>query len=254
MISGVVSARRRRGPWHAVRVGLIDDAVEHLKAMLVTGELRAGDKLPTEMELAAQLGVSRNSVREAVRALATMRVLYVRQGDGTYVSSLAPGILIEALGFVADLPQDDTVLHFFEVRRCLEPRAAALAATRIEPPRLAELEVLLAQAEELARAQVPDHAALLDNDLRFHALINEASGNPVLAAVVAAMSGRTTRARIWRGVADAGAAARTVGEHRAILDALTARDSDLARLRAEVHIAEVESWLRDHLSPGTPAG
>ncbi|KAB8166330.1 FCD domain-containing protein [Streptomyces sp. 3MP-14] len=233
-------------------MGLIDEAVDRLKEMLITGELGPGDRLPVEKDLAARLGVSRGTLREAVRTLSAMRVLSTRQGDGTYVTSLAPDMLLAAMGFVVDLHQDATVLQFFQVRRMLEPQAVALAAHRISEETLEELEQLLVDAEELVRQPEVDHTALVENDLRFHALVNEASGNPVLAAVVEGMSGGTTRARIWRGKTDAGAAERTVGEHRAILTALRARDADRARLRAETHIVEVEDWLIEHLSGGSP--
>src|SRR5690348_596939 len=99
--------------------------------MIVSGELRPGDRLPREADLAQRLGLSRNSLREAVRALALIRVLDVRQGDGTYVTSLEPGLLLDALTFVVDFHRDDTVLQFLEVRRILEPAATAMAAQRM---------------------------------------------------------------------------------------------------------------------------
>ncbi|MFF4829384.1 FadR/GntR family transcriptional regulator, partial [Streptomyces sp. NPDC001312] len=100
-----------------------DEAIEKIKAMIVEGELRPGQRLPKEAELAERLGLSRNSLREAVKALSLIRVLDVRQGDGTYVTSLEPDLLLDALGFVVDFHQDDTVLDFLEVRRILEPAA-----------------------------------------------------------------------------------------------------------------------------------
>src|SRR3954452_14917545 len=99
--------------------------------MIVAGDLRPGDRLPKENDLAERLGLSRNSLREAVKALSLIRVLDVRQGDGTYVTSLAPQLLLDALSFVVDFHRDDTVLEFFEVRRILEPAATALAAQRM---------------------------------------------------------------------------------------------------------------------------
>ncbi|RMI39834.1 FadR/GntR family transcriptional regulator [Streptomyces triticirhizae] len=228
-------------------MGLVDEAVDRLKEMLITGELGPGDRSPVEKGLAARLGVSRGTLREAVRTLSAMRVLNTRQGDGTCVTSLAPDMLLAGMGCVVDLRQDATVLQFCQVRRMPEPRAMALAAHRISEETLEELEQLLVDAEELVRQPEVDHTALVENDLRFHALVNEASGNPVLAAVVEGMSGGTTRARIWRGKTDAGAAERTVGEHRAILTALRARDADRAGLRAETHVVEVEDWLIEHL-------
>ena len=225
-------------------MGLSDEAVERIKQMLIDGELKPGEKLPVEKDLATRLGVSRNSLREAVRALTTIRVLQTRQGDGTYVTSLSPELLLDTMSFVVDLHHDATVMQFLEVRRLLEPEAAALAAGSIDDSALAELGELLAEGEQLARAAEVDHERMVRNDVAFHGLIGRACGNPVLATVVASMSGATTRARVWRGITQENAASRTVAEHRAIYTALSNRDPNRSRLYAAVHVAGVEDWLR----------
>ena len=117
-------------------MAVTDEAIEKIKGMIVSGALRPGDRLPKESELAADLGLSRNSLREAVRALSLIRILDVRQGDGTYVTSLDPQLLLEALSFVVDFHRDDTVLEFLAVRRILEPAATAMAALRISEQQL----------------------------------------------------------------------------------------------------------------------
>src|SRR5215210_7893479 len=111
--------------------------------MIISGELRPGDRLPKEADLARRLGLSRNSLREAVRALTLVRILDVRQGDGTYVSSLESDVLLEAVSFVIDVHEDRSVLHLLEARRVLEAATAALAAQHITDAELAELERLL---------------------------------------------------------------------------------------------------------------
>ena len=117
-------------------MAVTDEAIEKIKGMIVSGALRPGDRLPKESELAAELGLSRNSLREAVRALSLIRILDVRQGDGTYVTSLDPQLLLEAMSFVVDFHRDDTVLEFLAVRRILEPAATAMAASRISEQQL----------------------------------------------------------------------------------------------------------------------
>src|SRR4051794_15704125 len=109
-------------------MAVTDDAIEKIKAMIIAGELKPGDRLPNEVELADRLGLSRNSLREAVRALTLLRVLDTRQGAGTYVTSLEPGLLLETLSFVVDIHRDDRALQLMEVRRILEPAATAMAA------------------------------------------------------------------------------------------------------------------------------
>ena len=132
-------------------MAVTDEAIEKIKGMIVSGALRPGDRLPKESELAADLGLSRNSLREAVRALSLIRILDVRQGDGTYVTSLDPQLLLEALSFVVDFHRDDTVLEFLAVRRILEPAATAMAGPRITD---AELDELSAQLDALGPAAV----------------------------------------------------------------------------------------------------
>ncbi|MGW0776095.1 FadR/GntR family transcriptional regulator [Streptomyces sp. NPDC002835] len=220
-------------------MAVTDEAIEKIKAMIVSGALRPGDRLPKESELAAELGLSRNSLREAVRALSLIRILDVRQGDGTYVTSLDPQLLLEALSFVVDFHRDDTVLEFLAVRRILEPAATAMAASRITA---SELDALAAQLDALGPE--PSVEDLVAADLDFHRAIVRASGNSVLCSLLDGLSGPTTRARVWRGLTQEDAVPRTLHEHRAILAALREGDGEAARAWATVHVASVEQWLR----------
>ncbi|MFG2891662.1 FadR/GntR family transcriptional regulator [Streptomyces sp. NPDC048248] len=223
-------------------MAVTDEAIEKIKGMIVSGALRPGDRLPKESELAAELGLSRNSLREAVRALSLIRILDVRQGDGTYVTSLDPKLLLEAMNFVVDFHRDDTVLEFLAVRRILEPAATAMAAGRIGT---AELDALEDQLDALGPQ--PAVEDLIAGDLEFHRRIVSASGNSVLCSLLEGLSGPTTRARIWRGLTQKDAVTRTLTEHRAIVAALRDRDAEAARSWATVHIASVEQWLRSTL-------
>jgi DNA-binding FadR family transcriptional regulator len=218
---------------------ITDEAIEKIKGMIVSGELRPGDRLPKEADLAAQLGLSRNSLREAVRALSLVRILDVRQGDGTYVTSLEPKALLDGLSFIVDLHHDATVLEFFEVRRILEPAATALAAHKIDLETVDSLRDHLAKVTDTSSVE-----DLVENDLEFHRRIAEAAGNSVLYSLVDSLCGPTIRARVWRGLTQEGALKRTLDEHHAILDALASRQADVARALATVHIAGVEQWLR----------
>jgi DNA-binding FadR family transcriptional regulator len=223
-------------------MAVTDKAIEKIKAMIVSGALRPGDRLPKENELAAELGLSRNSLREAVRALSLIRILDVRQGDGTYVTSLDPRLLLEAVGFVVEFHRDDSVLEFLAVRRILEPAATAMAAVRISEQ---QLDALSAQLDGLGAD--PSVAELVTCDLDFHRGIASASGNTVLCSLLESLSGPTTRARGRRGPAHEDAVARTLREHRGILSALRDRDAEAARSWATVHLASVEQSLRSTL-------
>ncbi|WP_426368109.1 FadR/GntR family transcriptional regulator [Streptomyces sp. E-08] len=227
-----------------------DEAIEKIKAMIVSGELGPGSKLPKEADLAERLGLSRNSLREAVKALSLIRVLDVRQGDGTYVTSLQPQLLLDTLGFVVDFHQDDTVLEFLEVRRILEPAAAAMAARVMPDEDIAALREVLDDLAEDASLE-----ELIANDFAFHRAIAVGSGNTVLCSLIEGLSGPTARARTWRGVTEEGAVERTRQQHRAIFEAIAGRRPDLAHSWATVHVAGVEQWLRDTLgTDGAPLG
>jgi DNA-binding FadR family transcriptional regulator len=224
-------------------VSLTDEAIDRIKQMITAGNLRPGDRLPREADLAEQLGLSRSSLREAVRALSLIHVLDVRQGDGTYVTSLEPRLLLDAMAFIVDFHRDDTVLQFFEVRRILEPAAAAIAALSMPDDAIEKLGGLL---DELGPA--PTAEQLVANDIEFHACIAAGSGNQVLSSLIEGLSGPTQRARIWRGLTQEGAVSRTLAEHRAMYEAIAGRQPEIARSWATVHIAGVEQWLRQALA------
>ncbi|MEU7143806.1 FCD domain-containing protein [Nocardia sp. NPDC046473] len=218
-------------------MSVTDDAIAKIKAMIISGDLEPGARLPREADLAAQLGVSRNSLREAVRALSLVRILDVRQGDGTYVASLEPKSLLDAMSFLLEFHQDNSVLDVLGIRRILEPAATALAAQSMTEEGVAHLRTLVVPET----TSVTELVAL---DLEFHAAIAAASGNKVLASLLDSLSLPTTRARIWRGMTEERAFERTVAEHRGICDAIAARDPELAQARALAHVAGVMEWLR----------
>src|SRR4051794_16413653 len=226
-----------------VRVSVTQEAINKIKAMIINGDLRPGARLPKESDLAEQLGLSRNSLREAVRALTLIRILETRQGDGTYVTSLEPEILLESVGFVADLHQDHTLRQVLEVRRILESAATALAAQHITDAELSLLGELVAEMDASATVE-----ALVENDLAFHRTIAAGSRNVVLASLLESLSTRTSRVRVWRGLTQAGALEQTRMEHRAIYQALGERRADLASSLMTVHISGVEAWLEHALA------
>jgi GntR family transcriptional repressor for pyruvate dehydrogenase complex len=207
--------------------------------------LPPGAQLPAEAELAAELGASRNTVREAVRALVTARVLDVRRGHGTFVTSLRPELLLEGIGFAADMLHSDFALELIGVRRILEPAATAMAARHATAETLRELAALLDAMRAAGSQEV-----LVQYDAEFHATVARASGNATLASMLAGMVGRTQRARIWRGIVDADAIAVTIAQHEDILRAIGSGDPGLAEATALVHVATTEAWLRRLLESG----
>ncbi|WP_053669387.1 FadR/GntR family transcriptional regulator [Streptomyces sp. NRRL B-1140] len=224
-------------------MALTDEAMDKIKAMIVAGELAPGARLPKEELLASQLGLSRNPLREAVRALTAMRILVARQGDGTYVSSLEPQLLLESLSFASDVSQGHTALQLFQIRRLLEPAATGLAATSLTPDDLRDLGDILERST--SSATVEDFVA---HDIAFHARIVEAVGNPVLSMLLRVLSTSTQRVRIVRASQARRAVAHAYRDHQQILGALRSRDALLAASAATVHITAVEQWLAASLT------
>lgn len=227
-------------------MAVTDEAIEKIKAMIVSGELSPGDRLPPEKELAERLGLSRNSMREAVKALEVIRVLDVRRGDGTYVTSLEPHLLLEAISFVVDMHDDDSMLEIFAVRRMLESQATGIAAT------LGTDDAVAALHDELESVDATEVSIdeLVEHDIRFHRDIVQMAGNTYLASLIESLSSQTVRARVWRGLTEQGAVERTLSEHRAIAEAIAQHDPNLATSLATAHIAGVERWLRQAAAAG----
>lgn len=226
-------------------MGLSDQAIGKIRDLILSGELGPGDRIPPEQVLARQLGVSRNSMREAVKALAHAQVLDVRQGDGTYVTSLEPRLLLDGLGFAVELMGDATLLQVMEVRRMLEPVATAAAATRID-----ETELLVLRQHVHCMEQAQDDAEqLVAHDAAFHDCLVRATGNQTLVTLLNGLSTSTMRARTWRAAVEAGAATTTVAQHEEIYAAVAAHDPKLAEAVALVHITTSEAWLRAQLEP-----
>jgi len=221
-------------------MAVTDEAIQKIKAMIVAGELAPGDRLPPEKELAERLGLSRSSMREAVKALEVIRVLDVRRGDGTYVTSLEPHLLLEAISFVVDMHDDDSLLEIFAVRRILESQATGMATTHLT---VDDFATLRADIAHLTPSVAIDD--LVAHDSRFHTHIVGRAGNAYLSSLINSLTTQTVRARAWRGLTQAGAVERTLSEHTAILDALERGDATLATSLTAAHISGVEAWLRD---------
>jgi GntR family transcriptional regulator, transcriptional repressor for pyruvate dehydrogenase complex len=219
-------------------VALTDEAILKIKAMILAGDLRPGERLPPEQELSEALGLSRSSLREAVKALELIRVLDVRRGDGTYVTSLQPQLLLDAMSFVVEMHQDSSVLEMFAVRRILESAAAGMAAVRATPADIAYLHGLLDDIN--VDTSVDD---LVAHDLVFHRYINQLSGNAYLASLLDSLSSSTLRARVWRGLTEQRSVQRTLSEHASLVTALAAGDAQLATAHSTIHVSGVSQWL-----------
>ncbi|MER5867923.1 FadR/GntR family transcriptional regulator [Kitasatospora sp. NPDC002040] len=205
------------------RTPLSDQVIAQLRAQITSGEWPVGSRIPTEPALVEQLGVARNTVREAVRALAHNGLLDIRQGSGTYVlaTSELAGVMHRKF---ADADQNEVA----ELRSMLETSAAGLAAVRRTDRDLELLETALSRREAAWRAGDPED--FIQADAAFHQAVVAAAHNDVIAAVYADL-GEVMRAHLRHDVGPELIAERYVG-HGGILDAIRGRDAAAASVEA----------------------
>lgn len=218
---------------------LAEEITRRVLELITEKELRPGDKLPPERELAEMMSVSRPSLREALRALAIMNVIEIRQGDGTYVSSLEPQSLVAHLDFVISL-DDSTFIQLFEARKIIEAGIAGLAAQNVTDEEILALEACLERFAQNAQ----DPQALLEADLELHQLIAEAARNPILIRIMASISqlGLASRSRT---IAIPGVVDQTIMDHQKIVKALEKRDREAAEKAMLTHLDNVEKRLSE---------
>ena len=217
---------------------LPEKIVARILSLIKEKQLGPGDKLPPERELAAMMQVSRPSLRTALRALSHMKIIEIRQGAGTYVTSLDPQALMEPLGFVFSL-DDSTFLQLLEARKILEVGIAGLAAQQITEEESAALEACLVRSAEL----VEDHEPFLQTDRELHARITEASRNPILIRFMQSISKLDLAGR--RRTSDIpGMTAQSLEDHRVIVAALKAHDPEAARQAMLQHLRNVEQKFK----------
>ncbi|MEU7526833.1 FadR/GntR family transcriptional regulator [Saccharothrix sp. NPDC042600] len=202
------------------RAGLVDQVIDQMRGAIAGGEWPVGRRIPPEPELVNALGVGRNTVREAVRALSHAGLLEVRQGDGTFVRATS-----ELSGAVRRLCGSE-LREVLQVRRTLEVEGARLAATERTDEELTRLAALLAERDAALAAK--DWDRLVERDAAFHLMLVQCSHNNLLY-------------QLYQGLTEAVRASITATvetdheddhvSHAGLLDAV--RDRDPARAAAE---------------------
>jgi len=219
-------------------------AAERITELIVSRRFPPGSRLPPERELSSMLGISRSSVREAIRALSHMNILEARHGQGTYVTSLTPELLIEPLHFL--LAVDDATIHqLFEVRKIIETAAAGLAARRALPEEVEQMHDLHRRLCEC----VDDAEAFVRLDTEMHVLIARSGHNELLVQLLASTAALLRRSRSRTG------ALRSLREqaaldHGDILEAIQAGDGGRASSAMLMHLEHVEKAFREIAAAG----
>lgn len=168
-------------------------AAELLRESILQGNFAPGERIPPERELATTYAVSRGSIREAIRGLVSLGILESRRGSGTYVRRLESSELFRSLEFVLDV-DPKSLSHFFELRRLLEPSAAAIAATRLADT---ARDRLLEVREELATLEQSSAGIgrLVELDEEIHEIVSESTGNPLIHMIITSVRATAARAR-----------------------------------------------------------
>lgn len=218
---------------------LSDEIVRQIKDALFTGKLRAGDKLPTERELAERFATSRASVREALRTLEPEGLIRVKKGaeGGIFIADIDHRPAAKSFQTLLQLHKV-SIFEIAEVRLIFEPQAARLAAERAKPADLRELE------EEIRKMDAALEGKTLPRfyDLRFHMLIARAARNPILELLAESMLG--VAARTITDIHPSRDTLRHVlKRHRRILEAVRNRDSEAACRAMSEHIVDVQARL-----------
>lgn len=213
-----------------------DTVADTLRRAICAGEYRPGDRLPSENQLCAQLGVSRVSVRAALVQLGTLGLVESRQGEGTFVCRAPAGApIVQMLPFAA-LTRLDRV-NVMEFRRIVEVESAGLAADRADADMVRRM---YKASEAMAAASDPDEIAA--HDMAFHRLIAEATRNEILIRVFDVL-GQTYLALLAGNVRTLGA--RGAQAHRRITEAIELRQPDEARRAMLDHLNQTALHMHD---------
>lgn len=214
----------------------VDRTIDCLIQYLQEQGLGDGDRLPNERDLCIQMGVSRSTLREALQRLAARNVLEVRRGVGVFVS-YKRGVADDPLGFDLIRDKERLARDLMEFRLMIEPRMAAMAAQNATLEEMAELEYLCGAVDDLIRAGKPH----LEKDQEFHTRIARCSGNIILPKLLPIIHGA-----IGVFIAETGGQLRdeTMRTHRAILNAIRARDSTAASDAMYLHLIYNRDLLR----------
>jgi len=163
----------------AAQKKLPQEIVARIKNLIVENKLKPGDRIPSELELSRLFGVSRPTVREAVKSLLSQNIIEIARGKGTFVSR-TPGISDDPLGldFVSDY--NSVLFSLIEARNLIEPGAASLAAKNADSEDIARIETHIAAIKEVVRRKEIN----MEIELDFHRSIAEATKNPVILRIV----------------------------------------------------------------------
>ncbi len=218
--------------------------VEQIQRRILSGELKVGDHLPPERELAEQFHVSRTAVREAVKTLSEKGLVQVRPGKGTFIANGTSQAVRHSLGVMMKIGQIEGTNDLVEVREIFEPEIAALAAQRAGEEHIA----VMREAIETMDAALADANAYIEADLDFHLALAEASQNSLIPLLIDSFVDLLREQRL--GIFHVqGGPERGQVHHRKIFEAILRRDPEAARNAMRTHLHQVREDSGAHPIP-----
>lgn len=219
---------------------LYEQVVELIESRIINGEYRLGDQLPTEFELAAQYRVSRTVIREAMKTLKERGWVDTRVGKGTFlVDNVSRGVGA-SFDVIVRMNPDLGFEHLIEVRELLEPGIAALAAERASAEQIQAMRKAVDQMER-ATNNPADMDDFLAGDYTFHALMAQATGNPLVPSILQPVVTLMRDQQKYHLYRVKGGYLKSQSHHRQIMDAIEAHDSEAARQAMLGHIRQVSA-------------
>jgi len=224
-----------RSEFEGIRRNKVYEEVALQLERLILKKLKPGDKLPSERELAETLGVSRSSIRDAIRSLELMGLVAPRQGAGTVVCEVSAESLVSPLTGLL-VRQKQHIAELLDFRKMLEPGLAARAATHASAEEIAEMEeILRRQEEKVGRGEIA-----VDEDSEFHYRVAVASNNTVVLKLLDILMDLLRETR-ERSLQVKGRPQKSLAGHRRVLTAIKRHDAETAKVAMLRHIADVEA-------------
>lgn len=207
---------------------LPEQVSDQIAKLIADRELKAGEKLPNEFEMAEQLNVGRGTIREAIKILVSKNVVEIRRGCGTFVCE-HPGMIDDPLGFAFAKDQSQLAYDLYELRNIIEPEIAALAAERATPEEVAGIE----QAALAVEQQIKRKKKHMEMDIAFHELIAKSTKNQVMCNITPVIQSGIS---LFINVTDSALAQETIRTHRLIVEGIKEKNPDKARASMSEHL------------------
>jgi len=225
---------------------LYQQIINQIEKQILDGDLKPGDRLPSERELGNQFGVSRTSVREAIRVLAFKGLVEVNHGRGTFVAAKTSAAVRDSLDLLVQVETSESFKNLIDIREILEPEIAAIAAERATEENINTLrESILVMDQSL-----DDSKKYIEADLDFHLAIAEANQNPLMLILLDLLIVQLREQRFWAASVD-GSLDRSQEHHKRVFMAIEEKNPDAARAAMKGHMNQIRNDIQSALASGS---